>query len=78
MVLTPEEMTGLWHLPDESFTASSIVVNENKSVKMSSAIAEVTEGIQLGVNRANGQESQFSLPPKVVRSYRHHRQNWCR
>jgi hypothetical protein len=65
LVLSPQEMTVLWHLPDEKFTATSVTWSDSKHVRMPAALKKVEGGILVGVNRANNQEAEVRLPQEA-------------
>ncbi len=62
MILTPPEIAGLWHLPDERFSAVSIDWLKTREVRLTRNLQEVKQGIPLGVNRYSGEERPVYLP----------------
>ena len=69
LVLEPDEIAALWHLPYASFSASSIVWAKKPDVQLPAPVAYATQGIRLGTGVYRDQELPVLLSPQVRTSH---------
>lgn len=64
LVLQPEEIAALWHLPYEGFTSPAIHWITAKQVPIPKALGQLKEGNLVGYNQYGGKTLPVYLPPE--------------